>query len=89
VRRDGAVVACWPLPCDGGQVDLRAVDALARLLLRARRQGCTVGLRRPCRHLVELLELVGLAGPLQVGREAEDGEEAGVEEVVVADDPVA
>ena len=105
--RDGAEIASWPLVCEGGRVDLGAVDALARLQLRARRQGCTVTLRDACPHLVELLEFVGLAPVLQVGRqpareagsdglpahlqvrrEPEGLEQGGVEEVVVADDPV-
>ena len=60
LRRDGAEIASWPLVCEEGRVDLRAVNALARLQLRARRQGCTVSLRHACPHLVELLDLVGL-----------------------------
>ena len=87
--RDGAEVASWPLRCEEGRVDLRAIDALARLQLKARRQGCTVWLRHACPDLIELLELVGLAGVLQVSREAEGREQGGVEEVVVPDDPVA
>ena len=84
--RDGIEVASWPLVCEEGRVDLRAVNALARLRLEARRQGCTVWLRHACPDLIELLELVGL---LQVFRQAEGREEGGVEEVVVPDDPVA
>ena len=87
--RDGAEVASWPLLCEQGRVDLSAVDAVARLQLEARRQGCTVWLRHACPDLVQLLQLVGLAGVLQVGREAEGLEQGGVEEVVVPDDPVA
>ncbi len=87
--RDGAEVATWPLACEDGRVDLRAVNALARLQLRAKRQGCTVSLRHACPHLVELLELVGLAGVLQVNRQTEGLEQGGVEEVVMPDDPVA
>ena len=86
---DGAEVASWPLVCEGGKVDLRVVDALARLQLKARRQGCTVWLRHVCPTLVELVDLVGLAGVLQVGGQPECLEEGGVEEVVVADDTVA
>ena len=86
---DGAEVASWPLLCEGGQVDLRVVDALARIQLTARRQGCTVWLRHACPNLVDLLSLVGLAGVLQVGGQPEGLEEGGVEEVVVADDSVA
>ena len=88
---DGAEVASWPLVCEDGNVDLRVVNALARLQLNARRRGCTVWLRDACPNLVELVDLVGLAGVLQVGqpaRESEGLEERGVEEVVVPDDPV-
>ena len=102
----GEEVASWPLVCEGGRVDLGVVDTLARLQLHARRQGCQVWLRDACPNLVELVQLVGLAGVLQVRRpareagpdgsphlevrrEAEGLEQGGVEEVVVADDPVA
>jgi anti-anti-sigma regulatory factor len=81
---------------DGQRLDLAVVNALARLQLTARRHGFTVCLVDPSEELRGLLELVGLAdvfgaGPLAVqpGREAEGGEQVGVEEVVVADDPVA
>ena len=84
--RDGAEVASWPLVCEDGRVDLGAVNALARMQLQARREGCTVWLRHACPDLIELLELVGL---LQVIRQAEGLEQGGVEEVVVPDDPVA
>ncbi|HET7721455.1 MAG TPA: hypothetical protein VFK43_15920 [Acidimicrobiales bacterium] len=84
--RDGVEVASWPLRCEDGRVDLGAVNALARLQLEARRQGCTVWLRHACPDLIELLELAGL---LQVVGQAEGGEQGGVEEVVVPDDPVA
>lgn len=87
--RDGAEVASWPLLWGPGRVDLAAVDALARLQLEARRQGCTLWLRRAGPDLIQLLELVGLAGVLQVCRQAEGLEQGGVEEVVVPDDPVA
>jgi hypothetical protein len=69
---DGAEVASWPLMCEGGTVDLRVVNALARLQLNARRQGCTVWLRDACPTLVELVELVGLAGVLEVRRPARE-----------------
>ena len=87
--RDGAEVACWPLVCEDGRVDLGAVNAVARLQLQARRQGCTVWLRHACPDLIDLLQLVGLTQVLQGRREAEGFEEGGVEEVVVPDDPVA
>jgi hypothetical protein len=86
----GAEVASWPLVC--GRVDLEVVDDLSRLQLEARRQGCTIWLRHACPELTALLRFVGLgdviAVGLQVGREPERLEEAGVEEVVVPDDPV-
>ena len=72
-----------------GSVDLAIVDELARVQLGARRMGCSIRLRDARKELVELLELVGLCGALQVLGQAEGGEEAGVEEVVVTDDPVA
>ncbi len=68
--------------------DLSIIDALARLQLEARRQGWSIRLRNPCSRLLELLELVGLAGlGLEVDGEAEGGEELGVEEVVEPGDP--
>ena len=85
---DRAEVASWPLLCRG-RLDLKVVDELARLQLEARRQGCSIWLRQVCPDLVELLQLVGLGDVLQVSGQAEGGEEAGVEEVVVPDDPVA
>ena len=85
---DKAEVASWPLLCHNG-VDLSTVDELARLQLEARRRGCSIWLRQACPELAGLLQLVGLAGVLQVGGQAEEAEEAGVEEVVVPDDPVA
>jgi ABC-type transporter Mla MlaB component len=87
--RDGAEVASWPLLGELGRVDLAAVDALARVQLEARRRGCSVWLRHACPDLIQLLELVGLKGVLQVGGQAEGLEQGGVEEVVVPDDPVA
>lgn len=96
--RAGAEVARWDLPA--GCVDLTLVDGLARLQLVMRRAGCIVVLRGASEELTRLLDLVGLgdvigcehqlAGlPVEVGGEAEEGEQAGVEEVVVPDDPVA
>lgn len=85
---DGGVeVAVWqgdaPL-----RPDLSVVDALARLQLEARRHGWSTRLRNPCEQLLELLELVGLTGlGFEVDREAEGGEELGVEEVVEPGDP--
>ncbi len=88
LRCDDAEVASWPLVCAGG-VDLSVVDGLARLHLEARRQGCAIWFRQACPELAALLQLVGLGDVLQVGGQPESGEEGGVEEVVVPDDPVA
>jgi hypothetical protein len=81
---------------DARRPDLALVDALVRLQLAARRQGWTVALRGPTADLRGLLELVGLADvlpldpPLGRGkpcREAELGEQLGVDEVVQPGDP--
>ncbi len=74
----------------GGRPDLAVVEALARLQLEARRRGCSICVRDPSRELCELLDLVGLSGlvarswdlGLDVGRQAECGEELGIEEAV-------
>ena len=84
--RDGAEVASWPLP-SGRRPDVSLVDELARLQLAARRLGCSIRLRHASVELSELLDLVGLG--VEVGGQAEGGEQPGVEEVVVPDDPVA
>ncbi len=84
----------WPLGYLN-RADLGVVDQLARMHLVARRAGCTVRLCEVAPELSKLLKLVGLAELetgarlRQVGGEAEDGEQVGVEEVVVPDDPVA
>jgi ABC-type transporter Mla MlaB component len=90
-------VASWPLTGDG-RPDLSAVEALARLQVAARRLGCSIQLRDTCAELSELLHLAGLRdvvtgrpGPgrcLEVVGEPEGGEQVGVEEVVMPDDPV-
>jgi hypothetical protein len=94
----GTEVASWPLG-QRDRVDLDAVEELARLQLAARRLGFTVGLRHAGVELRQLLELAGLTAVVPVvGRgcasvevfgKPEGGEEPGVEEVVVPDDPVA
>lgn len=96
---NGEAVASWPI--DGaGHPDLAAVEALARLQVKARRSGLTLRLREPSAELARLLDLVGLAdvvggrtpSGIEVGGKAEGGEEVEVhevEEVVVPDDPVA
>jgi hypothetical protein len=87
-----AELASWELR-RRPRLDLSVVDDLARLQLAAGRLGCAVRLRAPCAELVELLDLLGLAEVLpelgEVRRKAEDREQRGVEEAVVADDPVA
>jgi hypothetical protein len=95
VRR-AAEVASWSLTAPRTPT-LAMVDELARLQLAASRLGCSVRLRGACRELQELLDLVGLTELLvgaadlgvEAGRQPEGGEEVGVEEVVVPDDPVA
>jgi len=89
------VVACgdedvvtWPL-ADLGPVGLPLIDELARLQLVARRMGLSIRLRGARDDLIALLHLTGLGDAvLQVVGETEDGEEIGVEEVVVPDDPI-
>jgi ABC-type transporter Mla MlaB component len=52
--------------CDvsGVEVDAVTVDALARLQLAARRQGCRVRLRNASAELRELVEFMGLSDVL-------------------------
>jgi hypothetical protein len=86
----GTELTSWPL-AGSACPDLAVVDELARLQLAARRAGCTVALRDPGPALVQLLDLVGLRDTLcvEVRGQAEELEQRRVEEVVVADDPVA
>ncbi len=84
--RGDVEMARWPL-AGRDRPDLCLVDELARLQLAARRVGWSLRIREPSPELWELLDLVGLR--VEVGGEAEGGEQPGVEEVVVADDPVA
>ena len=99
LHRGDVEVASWHLE-QRGRLDLAVVDELARLQRVACRLGFTVRLRDPSAPLTELLDLAGLAGVLhlgrrtagsavEVGRQPEGGEEGGVEEVVVPDDPVS
>ncbi|MGH3931450.1 MAG: hypothetical protein ACRDTF_15940 [Pseudonocardiaceae bacterium] len=88
-----AEVASWPLT-GWGRPDLAVVDELARWQLTARRLGCSIRLRDVCGELSELLDLVGLGAAMtglrfEAGGQAEGGEQVGVEEVVMPDDPVA
>jgi hypothetical protein len=88
-------LASWPLPC--GHPRLSVVDELARMQLAARHVGCSIALSAAPDGLLELLDLVGLRAivpvadglAVEVGREAEAGEQVCVEEVVMPDDPVA
>ncbi len=81
----------------GREADLELVDALARLQLTARRLRCSIQVRDPSEKLYELLDLVGVADvlvgpgelPLEPGRQAECGEQLGVQEVVPPRDPPA
>jgi hypothetical protein len=94
LTRGDAEVARWRLAgCD--RPDVALIDQLARLQLAAGRVGYAIRLRNTCAELVELLDLLGLtkvlagaAGLRQAGGEAEGGEQVGIEEVVVPDDPV-
>ena len=79
-----------------GRFDVDLVDRLARLQLAARRLGFTLWLTDVPTELGDLIDLVGLRGVLcggglrrQALGQAEGGEQAGVDEVVVPDDPVA
>lgn len=83
--RGGVEVTRWPLSYPN-RADLAVVDRLARLQLAAHRVGLHVQLRDAIAELLLLLDLVGLR---QVLGEPEGGEEVGVEEVVMTDDPVA
>jgi hypothetical protein len=92
---DGAEVASWPL-AGWDRPALAVVDELARWQLAARRLGCSIQLHDACVELLELLDLLGLSEVvtgtadlrLEVVGQAEGGEQLGVEEVVVPDDPV-
>ena len=59
----GAELATWSIEGEGN-LDLAVVDALARSQLRARRLGGAIHLRHGSKELLELLDLVGLAGVL-------------------------
>ena len=69
-------------------LDESVLEALARIILAARRMGVSVELRRASRELVDLLTLAGLAGELrlEVNGEAEAREQRGVDEEIDAGD---
>jgi hypothetical protein len=88
-------VASWPFEATS-RPDLTAIDELCRLELAARRVGWSVRIRHAPDELRQLLELVGLADVVglcpdelvvQVGREAEEGEEVRIEERIQPRDP--
>jgi hypothetical protein len=94
---DGDVtLTSWPVHVTKPP-DLSVVEELARLQLAARRLGWSIRVVCPCPRLRELLDLVGLVELLvdgrrsvvEMGGEAEGGEQVGVEEVVMPDDPIA
>jgi hypothetical protein len=88
-RQGPGGVGTWPLWwC--GPPDLRTVDLVARSRLGARRVGWEMELWTSCEELVGLLTLSGLADAVgvQVERQPEGGEEIGLDEVEMADDPV-
>ena len=60
--------------CDvaGIEPDAVTVDALARLQLGARRQGCLVLLRNASDTLVQLVDFMGLCDVLPEGREGDE-----------------
>jgi hypothetical protein len=79
------VAVCLTL--EEGAPDIAAVDALARLLLAARRLRGTLQMGEMCPELAELLDLVGLRGEFE--REAEQGKVVlGVEEGMDPGDPI-
>ncbi len=94
--RGDAEVASWPL-AKSDRPDLAVVDRLARWQLAARRLGCSIRLRDAGVELLELLDLLDLGEivtraavlDVEAGGEAESGEQLGVEEVVMPNDPVA
>ena len=86
--RGDVEVVSWPVTAWRHR-GLAVIDDLARVQLAARRLGWTIRLRYPSVELSELIELAGLAEVLQTVGEPEEGEELGVEKVVMPDDPVA
>lgn len=82
VSHAGVEVAAWPVWLDGRPAR-ESLDEIASCCLQARRLGYDVAVRgRRARWVSSMLSIEVLGEP-------EPGEEAGVEEVVVPDDPVA
>lgn len=75
---------------DASAPDLQLVDTLMRIRLAFRRRGWTMRLRGVPDELRGLLELVGLAdlSGVEPGRQAELGEQLGVDEVMQPRDPL-
>jgi hypothetical protein len=69
--------------------DLAVVDAVARMQLLARSLDGLFDVTSTDDRFAELVELAGLTDLLQVGRQAEPGEQGGLEEVVDVGDPPA
>jgi hypothetical protein len=83
VREAGRDVIAWEIRL-GGRPARESLDEVARTILGIRRAGYDAALRGPA-----ALGVAAVLGSVQVLGQAEEGEEPGVEEVVVPDDPVA
>ena len=90
--------ATRPVVCDVSALtepDARALDAIARLQLIARRAGIPVGLYDPPAILVDLLALTGLSDAIPTGsvverdRQVEQRKQAGIDEEVHPRDAIA
>ncbi len=79
--------------CDASglsRANVTTIDALARLQLTARRNGCALTLQHASGQLLDLLRLAGLSdvvpigspSALEPGRQPEEAEQAGIDEVV-------
>jgi ABC-type transporter Mla MlaB component len=78
------------------EMDEHALDALARLLLVARRAGASIELQNVRRPLLDLLTFVGLAEELHLepnrqipNRQIKEREQVGIDEEVDGGDPPA
>ena len=88
----GPIAPEGPLACDVSQItqpDERALEALARLQLTAKRLGVSIRLDNAVSGLVDLVALVGLSDVLvcaesgvEVDRQVEEREEVGIDEEV-------
>ena len=84
VRREGEEVARWTVRLAARPARV-TLDEVANAVLEARRLGFDVAFSGPGSHAVAALLGLGV----EVLGQPEEGEQAGVEEVVVPDDPVA